>query len=124
MSLKAKFTINMLDGVFKFLVLKQWIKLHIIYFYTIHLSNYMKFVFERKPHQNLSVYVRAEDVDDCCIAKDSDDTNNGDENSDSIVPCVGYQGEVIPVGMNEEAVGVEDVSCGFVHRNLRHSCRG
>lgn len=60
-------------------------------------------------------YIRAEDVDNGCIAEDSDDTDDGDEHPDGVVPVVGDQGEVVPVGVNEEGVGIKDVGGGLVH---------
>lgn len=61
------------------------------------------------------MYVRAEDVDNGCIAEDSNDTDDGDEHPYGVVPVVGDHGKVVPVGVDEEGVGVKDVGGRLVH---------
>lgn len=74
---------------------------------------------QQKPY----MYVRAEDVDNGCIAEDSDDTDDGDEHPYGVVPVVGDHGEVVPVGVDEEGVGIKDVGGCLVHWDVRHSSR-
>ena len=63
---------------------------------------------------------RSKDVDDEEVTQRATDADESDEDADGIVPEVGDEGELLPVRMDEQVVGVVDVS-RVRHRRCRRS---
>jgi hypothetical protein len=66
------------------------------------------------------LYVRGEDVNDGGVPTNSNNTDNSDVYGDCIVPRVGNQGILVPMGMDKKAVRIEYVSGSLVDGDNRH----